>query len=223
MPAVHTMTSQPGSNIRLAHRYSLCRKPASAFTPARTGMATAVATPIWARTFMLWRMVASRLLKLRPLVGQCHNHRTSLLRKPRASQDNFTLRSPKRDQGKRRRRRTAQVIATIGQIPTNFSLRTCTWSCVGTTVSPTYWPSSNGKNEAWVKEHYARPSEFINERRKVFVPQKEARLIVVDQESYSEVLSGGCLESGVRREFGQGKGEARRRRQQDSEGYVLRD
>jgi hypothetical protein len=40
-----------------------------AFTQARTGMATAAATPIWARTFTPSRMVASRLLKTAVVCG----------------------------------------------------------------------------------------------------------------------------------------------------------
>ncbi len=48
---------------------TLQKTMSSAFTQARTGMATAVATPIWARTSMLSRMVASRLLNTAAACG----------------------------------------------------------------------------------------------------------------------------------------------------------
>ena len=102
-----------------------------------------------------------------------------------------------------------QVIATIGQDPDklfaahlHLELR---WD---ESLSPTYWPSSNGKNEAWVREHYAQPSAFINERRKLFVPQKEPKLIVVDQESYkARFYQAGVLNQEYDVSLGQGKGQ----------------
>ncbi len=102
-----------------------------------------------------------------------------------------------------------QVIATVGQDPDklfaahlHLELR---WD---DSLSPTYWPSSNGKNEAWVKEHYAEPSAFINEHRKLFVPQKEAKLIVVDQESYkARFYQASVLNQEYDVSFGQGKGQ----------------
>jgi murein DD-endopeptidase MepM/ murein hydrolase activator NlpD len=102
-----------------------------------------------------------------------------------------------------------QAIATIGQDPDklfaahlHLELR---WD---DSLSPTYWPSSNGKDEAWVKEHYASPSAFINEHRKLFVPQKEAKLIVVDQESYkARFYQAGDLNEEYDVSFGQGKGQ----------------
>ncbi len=102
-----------------------------------------------------------------------------------------------------------QVIATIGQDPDklfaahlHLELR---WD---DSLSTTYWPSSNGKNQAWVQEHYAAPSAFINEHRKLFVPQKEAKLIVVDQESYkARFYQAGVLNQEYDVSFGQGKGQ----------------
>lgn len=102
-----------------------------------------------------------------------------------------------------------QVIATIGQDPDklfaahlHLELR---WD---DSLSPTYWPSSNGKDEAWVKEHYATPSAFINEHRKLFVPQKEAKLMIVDQESYkARFYQAGVLNQEYDVSFGQGKGQ----------------
>ncbi|MEK6335135.1 MAG: peptidoglycan DD-metalloendopeptidase family protein [Acidobacteriota bacterium] len=78
-----------------------------------------------------------------------------------------------------------QVIATVGQDPDklfaphlHLELR---WD---TSLSPTYWPSANGKDVAWVKEHYASPSAFINSHRRVLTPQREASLVLVDQAGY---------------------------------------
>ena len=78
-----------------------------------------------------------------------------------------------------------QLIATVGQDPDktfnahlHLELR---WD---ETLAPTYWPSSDGKDEKWMREHYAEPSAFIAERRKLFVPQQEQTLVLVDQESY---------------------------------------
>lgn len=102
-----------------------------------------------------------------------------------------------------------QVIATIGQDPDkrflahlHLELR---WD---DSLTPTYWPSSNGKSEAWVREHYAEPSAFINAHRKLFVPQKEAKLIVVDQESYkARLYETGVLNKEYDVSFGQAKGQ----------------
>src|ERR1044072_1342098 len=102
-----------------------------------------------------------------------------------------------------------QVIATVGQDPDklfaadlHLELR---WD---DSLSPTYWPSSNGRNEAWVKEHSAEPSAFINEHRQLFVPQKEAKLMVVDQESYkARFYQAGVLSHEYDVSFGQAKGQ----------------
>jgi murein DD-endopeptidase MepM/ murein hydrolase activator NlpD len=102
-----------------------------------------------------------------------------------------------------------QVIATIGQDPDklfaahlHLELR---WD---DSLSPTYWPSSNGNNQAWVREHYAWPSGFITEHRKLFLPQKEATLLVVDQESYkARFYQAGVLRQEYDVSFGQGKGQ----------------
>lgn len=47
-------------------------------------------------------------------------------------------------------------------------------------LDPGYWPSSNGRDAAWIAEHYADPSEFITVRRSLFVPQRERDLVLVD-------------------------------------------
>ena len=42
-----------------------------------------------------------------------------------------------------------------------------------------YWPSSNGKNVEWVKEHYADGSSFIRSHRKLNIPAKEEKFAIV--------------------------------------------
>lgn len=36
-----------------------------------------------------------------------------------------------------------------------------------------YWPTSNNKSVAWVKEHYEQPSQFVNAHRSLTVPARE--------------------------------------------------
>lgn len=78
-----------------------------------------------------------------------------------------------------------QLIGTVGQDPNqtfgahlHLELR---WDH---SLSPTYWPSSNGKDVAWVKSHYTQPTSFINGHRSAPVPQDEPVLVLVDQQSY---------------------------------------
>jgi len=75
-------------------------------------------------------------------------------------------------------------------------------------IDPTYWPSSNGKDDAWVNEHYAAPTGFINSHRKLFVPQIEKTLVLVDQESYKmRLYHDGSLDEEFDVSLGQGKGQ----------------
>lgn len=62
--------------------------------------------------------------------------------------------------------RRRQLVATVGQDPDklynahlHLELR---WD---TSLSPTYWPSSDSKDQGWVREHYAAPTDFINKHR----------------------------------------------------------
>ncbi len=104
-----------------------------------------------------------------------------------------------------------QQIATIGQDPNktfgahlHLELR---WD---ESLAPTYWPSSNGKDLQWVREHYAEPSGFIAAHRRLFVPQQEATLILVDQASYKmRLYERGHLRSEYDISLGQGKGQKR--------------
>lgn len=104
-----------------------------------------------------------------------------------------------------------QLIATIGQDPDktfnahlHLELR---WD---ESLAPAYWPSSNGKDEKWVREHYAEPSVFIAARRKLFVPQRERTLVLLDQSSYKmRLYRDGRVQGEYDISLGQGKGQKR--------------
>ena len=101
-----------------------------------------------------------------------------------------------------------QVVGTVGQDPDklfaphlHLEFR---WDQL---LSPTFWPSSNGKDLDWVKRHYTDPSAFINAHRHTPIPEREANLIVVDQESYKmRHYKSGQLQGEYDVSFGQGKG-----------------
>jgi murein DD-endopeptidase MepM/ murein hydrolase activator NlpD len=101
-----------------------------------------------------------------------------------------------------------QSIATVGQDPDktfnahlHLELR---WD---ETLAPTYWPSSDGKDEKWMRGRYADPSAFIAARRKLFVPQRERTLVLVDQESYKmRLYQDGRVKGEYDISLGQGKG-----------------
>ena len=77
-------------------------------------------------------------------------------------------------------------------------------------LSPTFWPSSEGKDLAWVREHYAAPTDFIEHHRTLFVPQQEVTLVLVDQASYKiRIYRKGQLQGEYDVSFGQGKGQKR--------------
>jgi murein DD-endopeptidase MepM/ murein hydrolase activator NlpD len=107
--------------------------------------------------------------------------------------------------------RRRQIIGSIGQDPEklfpphlHLELR---WD---DTLPPTYWASSNGKDETWVREHYAAPTEFIKSHRKLFVPQQEPKLVLVDQKSYKmRLYKNGNLQGEYEVSFGQSKGTKR--------------
>ena len=77
-------------------------------------------------------------------------------------------------------------------------------------LEPTYWPSSHGKDDAWVREHYIHPTRFIDDRRSLPLPQKETALVLVDQESYRmRLYEKGELASECSISLGQEKGQKR--------------
>jgi murein DD-endopeptidase MepM/ murein hydrolase activator NlpD len=104
-----------------------------------------------------------------------------------------------------------QLIALVGQDPDklfnahlHLELR---WD---ETLEPTYWPSSNGKDQSWVREHYADPSDFINSHRTLPVPHQEAKLLIVDQDSYKmRLYQNGKMQKEYDVSFGQGVGQKR--------------
>lgn len=104
-----------------------------------------------------------------------------------------------------------QLIGTIGQDPDktftahlHLELR---WD---ESLEPTYWPSSNGKTEAWIREHYAEPTVFINGHRSLPVPQAESTLVLIDQSSYRmRVYQNRQLLGEYQVSFGQGSGPKR--------------
>ncbi len=105
--------------------------------------------------------------------------------------------------------RRRQLVATVGQDPDklyhphlHLELR---WD---TSLSPTYWPSSDSKDQNWVKEHYAAPSDFINKHRKLLVPHRETTLVLVDQDSYKmRLYAKGSQHGEYEVSFGQSKGQ----------------
>ena len=107
--------------------------------------------------------------------------------------------------------RRRQIIGSIGQDPEklypphlHLELR---WNAG---LPPTYWASSDGKDAAWVREHYAAPTEFINSHRKLFVPQQEPTLVLVDRTSYkTRLYKSGNLQGEYEVGFGQSKGAKR--------------
>ncbi len=101
-----------------------------------------------------------------------------------------------------------QVIATIGQDPDKTFLAhlhlELRWD---KTIEPTYWPSSNGKDHAWVAQHYTDPTQFINTHRSLLVPQNEKKLLLVDQTTYkARFYESGVLRNEYDVSFGQAKG-----------------
>ena len=108
--------------------------------------------------------------------------------------------------GDRIRRR--QVIATIGRDPDKTFLAhlhlELRWD---EDLEPTYWPSSNGKDHAWIAQHYTEPTEFINHHRTLTVPQNEKKLLLVDQSTYkARFYESGALRNEYDVSFGQAKG-----------------
>ena len=104
--------------------------------------------------------------------------------------------------------RRRQLIATVGQDPEKlFGAHLHLELRRDATLAPTYWPSSDGKDAAWVRGHYEEPTAFIKSRRKLFVPQGESALVVVDQGRYKmRLYEGGRVVGDYDISLGQGEG-----------------
>jgi hypothetical protein len=104
------------------------------------------------------------------------------------------------------------VIGTVGRDPDglypahlHLELR---WD---KSLGATYWPSSDGRDAAWVRAHYEEPRSFIAARRTLPVPQSETTLVLVDDTArrmrlYKDGKDAGSFEVG----FGQREGRKRR-------------
>ncbi len=115
-----------------------------------------------------------------------------------------TIKARRGEEVKRR-----QPIATIGQDPDKtFNAHLHLEFRWDDTLAPNYWPSSNGKDEVWMRERYTEPSTFIAEHRKLFVPQREEKLVLVDHESYKmRLYQNGRMEGEYDISLGQGNGQ----------------
>lgn len=107
--------------------------------------------------------------------------------------------------------RRRQVVATVGQDPEKLYKAHLHLEFRWDSALPaTYWPSSEGKNQDWVKLHYAAPTAFTEKHRRTPVPRQEEALILVHQESYKmRLYQKGQLQGEYEVSFGQGKGQKR--------------
>lgn len=105
--------------------------------------------------------------------------------------------------------RRRQLIATVGQDPEKlFNAHLHLELRRDLTLAPTYWPSSDGKDAAWLREHYEDPSAFIKSHRRLQVPQNESTLVLVDQGRYrARLYAGGRVAGEYDISLGQGVGE----------------
>jgi lipoprotein-anchoring transpeptidase ErfK/SrfK len=63
---------------------------------------------------------------------------------------------------------------------------------------------------AWIEKHFVPPTQFINEHRKLFIPQQESTLVLVDEASYRmRLYHGGNLHGEYNVSFGQAEGQKR--------------
>jgi murein L,D-transpeptidase YafK len=104
-----------------------------------------------------------------------------------------------------------QLVATIGQDPEKlFKAHLHLEIRLDETLPLDYLPASEGKTVDWVRQHYAAPTEFINTHRNLFVPNEEATLILIDQDSYQmRLYQQGKMQGEYAVSFGQSKGQKR--------------
>jgi murein L,D-transpeptidase YafK len=51
-------------------------------------------------------------------------------------------------------------------------------------LPPDFWPSSEGKDLAWVKENYENPTDFINRHRKCTHPASSSQMMIAVKNEY---------------------------------------
>jgi hypothetical protein len=51
-------------------------------------------------------------------------------------------------------------------------------------LPPDFWPSSKGKDLAWVKENYENPTDFINHHRKCTYPASSSQMMIAIKNEY---------------------------------------
>jgi hypothetical protein len=78
--------------------------------------------------------------------------------------------------------RRRQIVGTIGQdrgksflAHLHIELR------YDETLAPNFWPTGSRQSIKWIREHYADPSAFIRSHRRLFVPQKEKNLVLINR------------------------------------------
>ncbi len=109
--------------------------------------------------------------------------------------------------------RRRQVIGRIGRHPTglyaphlHLELR---WD---ESLPAVYWPAAFGEGRDWIARHYAPPSRFIRAHRRLFVPPREPRLVLVDAAAYRmRCYRDGRPVGDYAVSLGQGHGAKRRR------------
>ncbi len=109
--------------------------------------------------------------------------------------------------------RRRQLIGRIGRHPTglyaphlHLELR---WD---ESLPAVYWPAAFGEGRDWIARHYAPPSRFIRAHRRLFVPPREPRLVLVDAAAYRmRCYRGGRPVGDYAVSLGQGHGAKRRR------------
>ena len=78
-------------------------------------------------------------------------------------------------------------------------------------LGPTYWPSDEGRDGAWIRKHYLDPSAFIRAHRQLPDPTAEAQVVLVDQARYRmQVRVGGRVKREWEIGLGQEAGQKRR-------------
>ncbi len=77
-------------------------------------------------------------------------------------------------------------------------------------LAPTYWPETEKRSLAWVRDHYINPTRFIRSHRSLFVPGQEETLVLVEEEGHrARIFKKGKLQRELEVGFGQSPGRKR--------------